>query len=265
MQRRHLLRIILGAAASSLPAQDTHTFAPRLRIAAPDWGTSTPAELHTVTQSVLSFWASHFPRTTLPPLVILRGHHGPIVHYRANALGETVIQLDTQDRRWAQFIYQLAHELMHILCRHDDDWQGNLWFEESICTAASHHTLQRLGKTWATHPPHPAWQTYAPELAAYSAKILATTPPITDLAAWYRTHATALMQTPNNHHLNGQLARHLLPALTTTPELWHAIPALNSRPSPPHQPLSAYLHQWRIAAPPHTHTYIDALIRSLLP
>ena len=78
-----------------------------------------------------------FPNYQIEPIVVTRGHSGPITLFRRNGRGEIVVCLDTEKTYWSQYSYQFAHELCHILCGFKEGYEGNKWFEETVCETAS--------------------------------------------------------------------------------------------------------------------------------
>lgn len=75
---------------------------------------------------------------------------------------------------WSQNVFQLAHELTHVLCAVSPDAPAllyehkNLWFEEAICHAAALHALHAFGGAAlaALYPAQPdAMRDYAREHA----------------------------------------------------------------------------------------------------
>lgn len=51
---------------------------------------------------------------------------------------------------WAQYIYQLSHELTHYVIRQKKDDKDNIlrWFEETLCEAMSLHILKVASEQW---------------------------------------------------------------------------------------------------------------------
>ena len=74
-----------------------------------------------------------FPDYQIEPFVVTRRHGSPIVLFQRSSRGEIVMRLDTGSTYWSQYAYQFAHEFCHVLCGFDDDFQGNKWFEETLC------------------------------------------------------------------------------------------------------------------------------------
>ncbi|MCF8219189.1 MAG: hypothetical protein K9I29_06045 [Bacteroidales bacterium] len=76
-------------------------------------------------------------------------------HYR--------IYLTPSGSNYRKFVFQFAHELMHIYI----DPRITNWFIESICEMSSLYFLEYLGQKWKGNPPYPNWKSYAREFNNY--------------------------------------------------------------------------------------------------
>ncbi len=246
-------RFLLGTAACALPltARAGESSLPAWRLAPEGWGKAPAADITAVLSSAMMELWRFFPGRKLERIVVLRGREGPIVHYKRNSLREIVIQLDTQDLYWCQYAYQLAHEFCHILCGFDEDWKGNLWFEESLCETASLFVLRRMAQSWLTSPPYEAWKSYAPHFTEYTEDIMDRRTAIANsrLPAFYQKHQAELLKNPVDRDLNGTISLSLLRLLETTPHYWEAVTWLNSAPSKEGESFAAYLARWKQATP----------------
>lgn len=248
-----------GGATESPPAAKKLT----LRLSPDGWGTAKAADIQATLESAAGELLPFFPEMKPERVFVTRGRRGPMVLYRRNALGERVMELDTKDYFLSQYVYQFAHELCHILCGFDDDWQGNRWFEEALCEAASLWVLRRLGETWKTRAPREVWKPYAPEFRAYAERVIKSRrrADATDLRAFYRRYRQALTENPLDRELSGAVAVELLPLFEAEPEAWEAVSWLNPRPLPPMEPFAEYLVAWRRAVPPRRREFVDKILR----
>lgn len=246
-------RFLACSAACVLPAPArADGLAPPLWRLSPDgWGKASVRDITSVINSALLELWRYFPGRKLEPILVLRGRQGPIVHYQRNVLREIVIQLDTQDLYWCQYAYQVAHEFCHILCGFDDDWRGNLWFEESLCEAASLFVLRRLAQTWERKPPYESWRSYATHFEEYTEDIMDRRVSIPDsrLPGFYQRHQAELAKNPVDRELNGTISLSLLRLLEAMPHCWEAVTWLNSSRSSEGETFQAYLAKWRQATP----------------
>lgn len=263
--------LLAGAAAGTAfpaPAGEEPPPWPAFRVAPEGWGVASPRDVEAVLRSAAAELWQYFPGRSLEPFVVTRGYTGPIVHYRRNALGEIVMRLDTHDRYWCQYAYQFAHEFCHILCGFDDDdWNGNDWFEETLCETASLFVLRALARTWRERPPYPHWRTFAPQFAEYAGRLLRNRESVApdDLGRFLRRHENRLRNNPAARNLHGTMAAALLPVFEASPTDWEAVTWLNARKSPHGQPFADYLHQWLRACPPHRRPFVRSLLERFLP
>ncbi len=256
--RRRFLAFLASSAWASTLA-DTPKLRPlKFRISPEGWGDAQPREVEALLQSAAAVLWQHFPDRDSPRFVVVRGHQGPIVHFKKNAIGESVMELDTGDRYWAQFSYQFGHEFCHILANFDNDWKGNLWFEEMLCETASLFTLRKLAKAWEEAPPFPHWKSFAPAFNRYSDDVMKSRESLslTGIADYYKKHAAALQADATQRPINGAMAAALLPLFEAAPLHWEAITWLNSKPSPPGETFSEYLEKWATASPNRHQTFI---------
>jgi len=187
-------------------------------------------------------------------VVVVKGEHGPFTAFRKNDRGESVVKLDTGKTFWSQYAYQFSHELCHVLCKCDNDYQGNLWFEETLCETASMYCMRRMGEQWRTKAPYPNWKGYAPSLEGYVADVIrkrALYPELVKLGmpAFYQNHRKRLESEPCDRAINGAMAIVLLNLFESDPKQWEAIRWINSAPSPKGESFQAYLEKWHDAAP----------------
>ena len=255
LTRRSFLAL---TAASALPCRAADAALPAWRLAADGWGGASAADITAVLNSAMQELQRFFPGRKLEKIVVMRGHEGPIVHYKRNDLKEIVVQLDTEGLYWCQYAYQMAHEFCHILCGFDEDWKGNLWFEESLCETASLFVLRRLAETWEKSPPFEAWRSYAPRFTEYADDVMGRRTVVAEsrLADYYRKNQTKLATNPVDRELNGAISLLLLRIMEAKPEAWEAVTWLNSAPSKPDETFQAYLTKWKKAAPEKWHPFI---------
>ena len=114
----------------------------QLRIKDEGFGVSEK-EIRPLLESVIEI----FNHKDLPPMLVVRGHNGPIALFERSPRGEVVIQLDTHDRYWAQYVYQFAHELTHVAAKFKPWNHPNKWFEEALCEMASIYSLRVMSET----------------------------------------------------------------------------------------------------------------------
>ncbi len=214
-----------------------------------DWGASIPD-----VEKVLRFAAfelvRHVPDRRLPP-VLVEPKGGPIVLYQRGPNGEHQVKLATGGTLWAQYTFQFAHEMGHILCEYDADENPCKWFEESVCEMASLFVLRRSAETWKTGPPYPHWKDYAKHLHSYAEERIqkAALPEGKTLAGWYRENAEALRKNATDRDKNTVVAARLLPLFEAQPSRWQAVGFLNKEKLDAGYDLKRYLGAWHRHCP----------------
>src|SRR5690606_30807705 len=143
----------------------------------------------------------------------VRGGSGPIVLYQRAEDGGYQVRLSARDTYWAQYAFQFAHEVGHILCGYDTVQSGNHFLEETICETASLFALRQMARTWRDAPPYPNWASYARHLHQYAQDRMtsASLPEGTTLAEWYTQHAAHLRENATDREKNLLIASAVLP------------------------------------------------------
>jgi len=193
----------------------------------------------------------HFPGRKLDPILVApKG--GPIVLFKRGPEREYYVRLDTGGNLWAQYSYQFAHEMCHILCTYrETQSSANKWFEETLCELASLYALRQMAQTWKTKPPYANWKGYAPRLGEYAQKVIdkSALPKDQTLAQWYVANAEKLRKSATQRDLNNVAAAALLPLFEKEPEHWAAVEYLNAGNLKGDEPLEQHLKNWHDQAP----------------
>lgn len=220
----------------------------------PEGFNASRADIHAVCRSAADQLLRHMKGLEKTTTKVSRGTHGPIVLFRRGEKGEHLIQLATEKLYWAQYAYQFSHEICHVLCGYDEDFRGNLWFEETICETASLYCMRRMSVEWRANAPYENWKSYAPLLRDYTDEIERNRKDYleitrTGMPAYYRKHAQHLASNGTDREKNGAMALVLLAAFERQPQHWNAIRWLNSSPSPKGETFHQYLSKWHRAVP----------------
>jgi hypothetical protein len=224
-----------------------------IRVLGDDWGSARPADIESVLQSVAQTLLEHFPGRRLQPILVAHSAQHPITLYAKGPNGEYQVYLSATDHKWAQYAYQFAHELSHILTNYEHHAYAavNHWFEEALCEAAALYALKRLAQTWATSPPYPHWAEYAPQFAKYADGFLdephRKLPAHTTLATWFQTYERELRADPHLRSLNEVVANLLLPVFEGIPHFWGAIGYLHVEAKG--SDFAEYMQTWHANAP----------------
>src|SRR5262245_35006495 len=138
-----------------------------IRVASEGWGDAGRADITKVLQSAGSSLAACVPDRQFPPIDVSRSTTTPITLFKRGPAGEIRVKLNVEGTYWAQFAFQFGHEMGHIVCGFEEYPNPNLWFEETLCEAASLFVLGRMAESWKTRPPYPHWKDYSGALQKY--------------------------------------------------------------------------------------------------
>jgi len=208
----------------------------------------------------------HFSDYPIEPMVVTRGHNDPTVLFRRNDRGEIVMRLNTGGTYWCQYAYQFAHEFCHVLCGFDEDYQGNKWFEETLCETASLYAIRAMARAWEKDPPYPNWRDFRDSLRRYADNVIAQRSDVYEiyekgLGGFYRAHQKELEANPCLRRLNGAMALVFLRLFEEEPSRWEAVRWLNAAPSKPGETFRAYLQNWHNAVPQRHKAFVEKVAR----
>lgn len=212
-----------------------------------NWG-AEPGDVRKVLEAAAREIWQYFPGRSCPPIVV-SPKGGPITLYRRGPAGEIRVKLDVSGPYWAQYTFQFAHELGHVLSGFDEDPHRHRWFEESVCEAASLFVLRRSVETWKTRPPYPHWTGYSKALANYAADRLARAQPPDDFARWFRDRRPAFEKEAEDRERNLVVAVRLLPLFEKDPRRWEAVTWLNREAYTAATTFEEYLAAWQRHCP----------------
>ncbi len=258
-----------GATQDSAPVKPSVERKLSMRIKMEGFGDVDEANIKAVLRSTAGEIWRHCPNTRLEPgFEIYHNSKHPIAHFERSGDGNIVIGLAVEGRLWARFAHQFAHEFAHALMDHSNDWRrlwrkaehGNQWLEECLCETASLFCLRAMAQTWTTKPPYPNWKSYAPSLADYVAKHLASPqrrlPDGQTFAAWFAAEEPGLRKNGSQRDKNTVIAQQLLPLFEATPSGWEALSALKLGKRDIKKPLAEHLEEWRANAPAPQRAFI---------
>lgn len=215
------------------------------------WGNAIVENIAALLNNVADHFLRHF---NAPPAGRIRVHCVPNEYPRTcfrNSPDEDYrINLPVQDRDWARFTYNFAHEFCHVLSGYERLRQpGNQWFHETICEVASLFALKQMAITWRSSPPYHNWSDYALCLDQYADRYITAAerqPPTgTALGEWFRANEGTLRADPVNRVLNDIAAGQLLPIFRQSPGHWQAVPFMPDTSAP----FREFLSDWHRACP----------------
>jgi hypothetical protein len=239
----------------------------QIRVMDGGWGNARTRDIERVLQSAARELRTYFPHRGPDRILVKHVPGNPRVLYERGPQGEYVVHLSATDRRWAEYAYQFAHELCHVLARYElrpsSGTSSHQWFEEALCETASLFVLRRLATAWESEPPYPHWHDYAPAFREFALALMdephrrAAEEP---LARWYRAHREALARDPYLRPQNELIATRLLVLFEEQPGGWGALDCLNAVAAREAPSLGAYLQGWHRAAPSEHRAFLQKLL-----
>ncbi|WGZ94185.1 MAG: hypothetical protein QJT81_20770 [Candidatus Thiothrix putei] len=218
-----------------------------------EWGDANPDDVKAVLNSVIEAISPYMAGRTFGNIIVRNDKSGPISLYEKSPNDEYIVLLNVNGRYWAQLAYQFSHEMCHLMSNYDlapNNITRQQWFEESLCEAFSLFALEKMAQQWASNPPYPHWQEYAPKFTEYQQDMFKQThrqlPNSMKLPKWYQAYAKTLSADPyaQGRDLNELVANQLLPIFTEQPEAWTTLNYLNLGDDSDDKSLRKYLTDW---------------------
>ena len=226
MRARAAILILVLCLSATAPAAT-------LTVYSSEWGGASVTEIQILLRNVQKTFYGTLARPPTNNVQVWRGHGDPLITDRQSPREPLRIYLDANGRYWAQFSYQFAHELCHLVCDSDrfqtdtDQPHPWMWFQETLCETASLFTLRRMAEGWKKNPPSPNWKDYAPHLRNYAQVRLDDSqrqlPTGMRLADWYAANRFVLATNATLRPLNGVVANRLLSIFEANPRAWRAV------------------------------------------
>lgn len=228
--------------------------APTIKVVEGGWGDARVQDIEKVFNSAAGEILAFVPSRRELTIIVRHDESGPMTLYERGANGEFTVLIDVEDRRWSQYAYQFAHEIVHVLAMNEPRRSSpNKWFEESLGEAASLFALRRMAATWRTNPPYSNWKDYAPSLAKYAEQALdekhRQLPANLTFVEWFEANEEQMRRNPYLREKDELIANQLLPLFEAGPQSWDAVTYLNlSRPNGA-ATFDDYLTDWESNAP----------------
>ncbi|MBI3945576.1 MAG: hypothetical protein HY321_06640 [Armatimonadetes bacterium] len=103
------------------------------------------------------------PPPAFRPIICTVDPNGPLTDVTTDP-SRYRITLTVTGRYYAQLVYQLSHELAHVMM----DPRRTNGSVETVATAVSIRALMDIADRWQVQPPHPRWQAYVPRFREYA-------------------------------------------------------------------------------------------------
>ena len=237
-----------------------------ITLAGDNWGTGRHSTIKAVLANAAAQITKHLREDVEATIDVGHWKEDPRIWRNDGGPTSYTIRLSAKNKRWAQYSYQFAHELCHLLANYEQRFQKpNQWFEETICEMAGLYTVRSMGVTWKKNPPFPHKTTYAKHLLEYAdnaaEKVAGQTPDDESWEEWLRKHEERSRADPYERVGNRIIALRMLPLFENDPEGWNAIrrlPASEVR-------IGEFLTQWKEAADPQDRELIQRIEGALRP
>jgi len=232
-----------------------------------DWGGGMPADIEVVVRSVAVCFEQALAERPIEPIRVEPTFHAgdpPMTAFERTPSGQVRVLINARGRHWAQYVYQFAGELCHVLAnfraplRHP--WK---WIEESLCEVASQFAISCLSRSWQMSPPYAHWASFASAFTQYLGEhyskpehVLPTGEPFCD---WLGSRLHQLKLDAGRRADNTIIARELLPIFEQDPDAWRAVRYLNLVDNSQALSVAEYFRCWRQATPVSHHRHVDAV------
>ncbi|HSK71809.1 MAG TPA: hypothetical protein VK892_08955 [Pyrinomonadaceae bacterium] len=236
-----------------------------------NWGEARTVDIQKVLESAANELWVYFPNKRLETIKVVYDADTPRTRCAKGSNGEYIVQLTAQNRRWAQFSYQFAHEFFHVLSNYDKTGCNsgigteNQWFEESLAEVSSMFVLRQMAATWKENPPYSNWKSYASSLEKYGEDLRNDTnrqlPPNTKFIKWFKENHSSLRNDPYLRAKNKLIANRLLPFFERSPESWEAIGYFNLGTPDSSNSFQAYLNNWHKKVPVKYESFVENIAK----
>ncbi|MCL1909632.1 MAG: hypothetical protein FWG05_01715, partial [Kiritimatiellaeota bacterium] len=270
----HIAKIAAGLGVSLDGEADKIRVKPKLhpvKITQDEWGEGTPvSSVEPVIVSVTETFLKHGNVAADGPIFVKQ--HPTMSNPGAgkDEHGNRKIDLATEGTRWAQLVYQFAHEYCHQLVMSDFHepfgTSANGWFDETLCELASLWALNRMSEDWlAGGAPFERWNYYGVHFKEYLDNHIAGTRTFgspEEFAAWLHTELPDLRKHKELRDRNTTVAVQLLPLFIEKPQLWEVMPYF-SVGMDVNATLRDFLRGWQRAVPEHMKQHIAEIANRL--
>lgn len=225
-----------------------------------NWG-APPADVDKVLHSAAAQVLAYFPGREIKPILVSRGRFVPITLDQKGPGGEFQVHLATGNTYWAQYTYQFAHEVCHILANCDRHQRGrHQWFEESLCETSSLFVLSRMHKQWEEDPPYPNWKSWGVHFDEYLNQMLAERarrlPPDQTMGQWIRLQLPVLVTERKVTEHSKLMAAYLLPIFQDDPQGWESLNWYHTGDRDNDLEFEAFLRAWKLRVPEKHKTFV---------
>jgi hypothetical protein len=227
-----------------------------------DWKAPT-TDIEHVLRLVSEQLLTYFPGRELSDIRVRHREGFPETLFQRSRSGEHQVMLAARDRYWAQYTYQFAHELGHILTEPDHSTGRSQWFAEAMCETASLFVLSRMAEAWDARPPFPGAERWGINFERYVDDILAEPsrrlPPDKTMAQWLGASLPELAGERGLTDRSKLVAAYLLPIFVESPEGWESLTWWPAGEGDDQLEFEEYLHRWRGSVPERHRAFVGKI------
>jgi hypothetical protein len=231
-----------------------------------DQGFDWKARTTDITQ-VLGLGASqllpYFPGRRLDDILVRHQPKNPATLYDRGPRGEYLVMLSATDTYWAQYTFQFAHELGHIVINPDHHSGKHQWLVEALCDASSMFVLSRMRRAWDSAPPIPGMSGWGSNFDDYLGGMLAEPsrklPAGKTMALWLAENLPALSREQGLTARSQLVAAHLFPIFRDTPAGWESLSWWPREERDLALPFAEYLKAWRDRVPDRHKAFVGRI------
>lgn len=232
-----------------------------------DWGGASVADVGAVARSVAVSFEGALSERAVEAIRVeptSNTNSSPFVAFDRADSGHVRVFLSARGTYWAQYAYQFAHELCHVMANYRPPQQHHWkWFEESLCEMGSLFAIKRMAEAWATSPPYPNWAGFACHLKQYvderCSKPEHRVPVGESFCEWLRKRLEDLQKDACQRADNTVVARELLPIFEANHDAWRAVRYFNLWQDRCITSISELCDRWRQVTPESHHCHIDSV------
>lgn len=258
-----IVLIGLGQSAVAAEKEPLPPLALDIRVIGNDWE-AVPADVDKVLHSTADPLVVHFPGRKVKPILVSRGQGVPVTLDLKGPAGEFQVHLATGNMFWAQYTYQFAHELCHILCNCDQHHRGrHQWFEEALCETSSLYVLSTRRQAWETNPPYPNWKSWGIHFEQYLDHILADRarhlPPDVTMRLWLKSNLPQLETERGLTDRSKLVAVYLFAIFQDEPDGWESLNWYHPDDKDSALDFEAFLHAWKARVPARHKAFVGKI------
>ncbi|WP_367914595.1 hypothetical protein [Leadbetterella sp. DM7] len=234
------------------------------------WGSAGASDIVAILDGILSEFYVHLDRAKIPSKqvhITSSFSKTPPTDFPDifNTKAFAFIYLTAKDRNWSLYVYELAHQLCHLIIDSDSYNKQHpfAWVEECLCELASWFVIHEMNIGWQIFPPNDETQEFAQSLKEYADNTF----PLQEFdsqkpfSKWIGDNLPELSKSRYLRHKNVIVAAHLFPLFINQTSLWTAVQYLNQVTVSDETTLEHFLYQWKDVLPTELQDSFNEVIK----